>query len=113
MNLKNTNENFGWLSISLHWIMAIALIAMYFVGDYMVGLDYYDKWYKTAPDIHKSTGVIIGFLMLFRLLWNSLQAKPEHVGDDKPIVILMAKSAHYFLYGLVFILVISGYLNDH
>lgn len=110
MSLKNTRETFGWISISLHWIMAIALIAMYFVGDWMVDLDYYSSWYKTAPDYHRAVGVIIGGLMIFRLLWNLLQTKPEHIGDDSPIVKKAAKSAHYVFYLLVFVLVISGYL---
>ncbi|MCL4115185.1 UNVERIFIED_CONTAM: hypothetical protein GTU68_035915 [Idotea baltica] len=83
---------------------------MYFVGDYMVGLDYYDTWYHRAPGIHKAAGVIIGVLMILRLLWNALQTKPRHVGDDKAVVKLMAKSAHYVLYLLVFLMVISGYL---
>jgi len=109
-NFKNTSNSFGWVTISLHWVLAFALIGMYFLGDYMVDLDYYDQWYKSAPDIHRSIGVIIGSLMLLRLLWNTFQTKPEHVGDDKPAVKLMAKSAHYILYALVFVLVISGYL---
>lgn len=109
-NLKNTRENFGWVSVSLHWIMAIGLIAMYFLGDYMVDLDYYDEWYKDAPDIHKSTGVIIGGLMLARLLWNQLQAKPVHLNPKTVRINMMASVAHYVLYLSVFVLVISGYL---
>lgn len=108
--LTNTKTEFGWLTIGLHWLLAIALIAMYFLGDYMVELGYYDTWYHRAPEIHKEVGVLIGSLMLFRLLWNAFQTKPEHVGNDKPTVKIMAKSAHYFLYALVFVLVISGYL---
>ena len=108
--LTNTKTDFGLLAIGLHWLLAIALIAMYFLGDYMVELGYYDTWYHRAPQIHKEVGVLIGSLMVFRLLWNFFQTKPEHVGDDKPIVKLMAKAAHFFLYVLVFALVISGYL---
>lgn len=110
MALKNTSDSFGWVSISLHWIMAIALIAMYFVGDYMVGLDYYSQWYKTAPDTHKSVGVIIGILMLFRLLWNSLQAKPRHLNPDSVRKNKLASATHYFFYLIVFVMVVSGYL---
>ena len=109
-SLKNTRESFGWVSISLHWIMAIALIAMYFLGDYMVGLEYYDSWYHRAPEIHKEIGVLLGFVMILRLLWNSLQSKPIPLGEGNPRLKLMAKLAHSALYALVFLLVISGYL---
>jgi len=108
--LFNSVERYGWVSILLHWLIAIVLIAMYFVGDYMVELDYYDTWYHRAPQIHKEVGVVIGVLMVFRLLWNALQASPHHVGNNKAVVKFMAKSAHFFLYALVFLLVVSGYL---
>ena len=108
--LTNTKMEFGWLSIGLHWLLAIGLIAMYFIGDYMVDLDYYDAWYHRAPEIHKEVGVVIGSLMVLRLLWNLFQTKPEHIGNDKPIVKSMAKATHYIFYALVFLLVISGYL---
>ena len=108
--LRNTRDSFGWISISLHWLMAIALISMYFVGDWMVGLDYYDKWYKSAPDLHKSFGVIIGALMLARLLWNLLQAKPQHLDPNSKRMNMMASTAHYVFYLAVFVIVVSGYL---
>ncbi|WP_299876590.1 cytochrome b [uncultured Cocleimonas sp.] len=109
-SLTNTKDSFGWVSISLHWLMAVALIAMYFVGDWMVGLDYYDKWYKDAPYIHKSIGVIIGLLMLARLLWNVLQAKPTYLDVKSTVMNMMASLTHYFFYLMVFIMVVSGYL---
>ncbi len=108
--LKNTRDSFGWVTISLHWIMAVGLIAMYFLGDYMVGLDYYDKWYKDAPEIHKGVGFIIGVLMMLRLLWNQMQEKPQHLDPNTVRMNWMASAAHYMFYLLVFVLVVSGYL---
>jgi len=110
MRLKNTKENFGWVSIILHWLMAIVLIAMYFVGDWMVDLDYYNKWYKTAPDIHRAVGVIIACFMIFRLLWNTLQVKPVHLNPETTRKNRLATIMHYTFYLLVFVLVVSGYL---
>ena len=109
-NLVNTAERYGWITIVIHWIMAIALIAMYFLGDYMVDLEYYDKWYHRAPEIHKEIGVVLGIAMILRLLWNSIQSKPMPLDLTKPRINFMAKLAHYALYALVFFLVISGYL---
>ena len=108
--LKNTRESFGWISISLHWLMAVGLIAMYFLGDYMVGLDYYDKWYKDAPEIHKGAGFIIGVSMVLRLLWNQMQEKPQHLDPKTVRMNWMASAAHYMFYLLVLVLVVSGYL---
>ncbi len=109
-SLINTREHYGWVSIVIHWIMAVALIAMYFLGDYMVELEYYDKWYHRAPELHKEIGVILGIAMIMRLLWNSLQSKPTPLDLTKPRINLMAKLTHYAFYALVVFLVISGYL---
>lgn len=109
-HLVNSKTRFGWVSIILHWTSAVTLIGLYFSGDYMVELGYYDIWYNRAPQIHKEVGVIIGLLMVFRLLWNTLQTKPKAIGNDKPIIKLLVHLAHYLLYALVFILIISGYL---
>lgn len=108
--ISNSFEDYGYLSIVLHWLLAIVLIAMYFAGDYMVGLDYYDTWYHRLPAIHKEVGVVIGVLMVFRLLWNFFQESPQYLGKDNSKMKLIAKSAHYFLYLAVFLMVLSGYL---
>ncbi|PID47621.1 MAG: cytochrome b [Proteobacteria bacterium] len=110
MSLTNTRENFGWVSIGLHWLLAVALIAMYFVGDWMVGLDYYSPWYKVAPDLHRSVGVLVGALMVMRLLWNHIQVRPEPLGHQSPLMRRLATAAHHLLYLMVFIIVVSGYL---
>jgi len=76
----------------------------------MVDLGYYDTWYHRAPQIHKEVGVTIGLLMILRLVWNLCQVTPEAIGLEKPVIKLLAKTAHYVLYALVFVIVISGYL---
>ena len=109
-SLINTSNQYGWVSILLHWSMAIALIGMYLLGDYMVGLDYYDSWYHTAPALHKAVGVIIGLLIIFRIAWNAFQSKPEQLGDHSKLLSVLAKLGHLSLYLLMILLVISGYL---
>jgi len=108
-NLLNSVKHYGWISILLHWSMAFALISMYFLGDYMVELDYYDTWYHKAPALHKAVGVVIGLVLVFRLVWNFSQNKPDPL-DSNPRVIALAKLGHLALYLLIILLIISGYL---
>jgi len=109
-NWKNSQQHFGWVSIVLHWSMAILLIAMYFIGDYMVELDYYDTWYHKAPALHKAAGVLLIMLLIFRFVWNYVQAKPQSLQPEKTLQNQLARLGHLGLYGLVLILGISGYL---
>lgn len=106
----NTSHHFGWLSILLHWSMAILLIGMYFLGDYMVGLDYYDDWYHQAPALHKAVGILLLFLLMIRFVWNTTQAHPQALKPERIWQNRLARMGHLGLYGLVIILGVSGYL---
>lgn len=111
MPLRNSTRAYGWVSILLHWLMAVALIGMYVVGTYMVDLDYYDKLYHTLPTLHKATGVVLGGLLLVRLAWVYTQPRPLPSGGNAPAFTHLAgKLGHGALYGLLVIMLISGYL---
>ena len=68
--LKNSVSAYGWAAIILHWLTALAIIALFALGLWMVGLTYYSPWYNTAPDIHRSIGIL---LMLLTFLMNIFQ----------------------------------------
>lgn len=107
--LKNSQHQYGWVSITLHWFMALAFIAMYFVGDWMVELDYYDSWYHRAPHLHKSVGIVLVALMVIRFVWNKSQPKPEEQGSNRWMN-RFAWLGHQGFYLFVLLLFISGYL---
>lgn len=108
-HLLNSTSHYGYISIVLHWLMAFVLIGMYVVGNYMVDLDYYDTWYHQAPALHKATGIILGFALVFRIIWNYTQKKPASF-EKKPILMTVAKLGHLALYLFIISLTISGYL---
>lgn len=108
MQITNTTKSYGWVSIILHWILALGIIGLFASGVWMVDLDYYSTWYHQAPWIHKSFGIIVVFAMLLRFLWNRLQSQPE--GLDTKAMNAVAHFVHSVLYLLVLLLGVSGYL---
>lgn len=108
MQITNNQNTYGWVSIFLHWVLALSIFGLFALGVWMVDLDYYSTWYHDAPNIHKSIGVLVISAMLFRFLWNQFNSKPA--GLDSPSLNLAAKSAHSLMYLLVFALGVSGYL---
>ena len=66
--LFNTKERYGWFSISLHWLVALTVFGLFGLGFWMVELNYYSEWYRTAPDIHKSVGILLAVVMLVRVV---------------------------------------------
>lgn len=108
MTLKNTPQAYGWVSITIHWLMAIAIFAMFGLGLWMTGLGYYDSWYHKAPDLHKSIGMLLLFMLLFRLFWRLLNSRPQLLGAPwEQSVALAVHRSHYLL---LFAVTVTGYL---
>ena len=76
MSWYNTQYKWGWITIFIHWLTAITVIALFVLGTWMVDLSYYDSCYRSAPHIHKSIGILLFFLTLFRMLWVFCRVKP-------------------------------------
>ena len=95
--IRNTLQQYGWLSIIFHWLMALAFIAMYALGLYMVDLDYYDSLYHQAPSWHKSTGILLVSLMLMRFIWNRSQTRPSDLGTHV-MLNRIAHAIHHLFY---------------
>lgn len=108
--LKNTENSYGVISILLHWLMAIAIIATFALGLWMVELDYYSEWYKTAPDFHRSTGILIVIALVFRFIWRLSNTIPKSQPNLKNWEVKAANFVHYLIYLLVVLIVLTGYL---
>lgn len=107
--LGNSEARYGWVSIILHWGLAVAILAMFVLGVWMVELDYYSPWYHPAPVWHKAAGVLIVGLMGVRWAWLRLNPRVAPLAHA-PWELVLAKSVHGALYVAVVALGVSGYL---
>lgn len=103
------DRSYGLFSVILHWLLAVALIALYFSGDYMVTLDYYHSWYHRAPELHKSFGMVVGGLMIVRFIWNKYRGHLQ-LSYPREKINISAYLVHHLFYLLVLLLVLTGYL---
>jgi cytochrome b561 len=108
LNWRNTTESYGMVSIVLHWLVAVAVIALFGLGLWMVGLTYYHPWYREAPHIHKSAGLLLFGVMVIRLAWRYANPRPRLLGTR--LEIRAAVTVHLLMYALVFASLVSGYL---
>ncbi|AVJ57178.1 cytochrome b [Idiomarina sp. OT37-5b] len=106
--LKNTTNQYGWVSIVIHWTTALVVIAMFALGWWMLTLTYYDEWYRLGPWWHKSIGILLLALTLFRLLWKVAVGVPNP--DGKRWEQKAAKLGHGALYFMLFVVMLSGYM---
>ena len=110
MMLLNTKTSYGLVAIGLHWLSAVAVIGLFAVGFWMVDLTYYSEWYKTAPHLHKSIGLLLLLATLVRIFWRLFTAKPEGVVTHKRWEKSVSHITHYALYVLLLVIMFSGYL---
>lgn len=110
MQVRNTSSRFGVISIGMHWLIAVAVFGLFALGYWMVDLSYYDDWYRTAPHIHRSIGILLLIVMVLRLTWRFINPAPRPLPNHSRFEVFAAHSAHLLLYVLIFVAMISGYL---
>ena len=104
----NSRSSYGWVSIALHWLMALGIFGIFGLGLYMVELTYYDAWYRGSLDLHKSIGLTLLIVWIIRITWRWINTNPEISGG--PIEKKAAHYVHLLLYGVMLALMITGYL---
>lgn len=108
--LRNTESSYGLIAILLHWLVAVAILGMFALGLWMVGLGYYDPWYRRAPEIHKGIGVLLFLTLVLRLGWRFANPPPRPLPSHSQLEVRAARAAHLLLYLLLFAVMVSGYL---
>lgn len=106
--LRNTSHSYGLIAIAIHWLMAVAIFGMFALGLWMVELEYYNRWYHDAPYLHKAVGMLLLFMLIFRLIWRVVNIRPKLAGKMwEQAIALLVHRMHYLL---LFTLTITGYL---
>ncbi|GEK77317.1 cytochrome b [Pseudoalteromonas atlantica] len=106
---KNTPTSYGLIAITLHWLMAFIVFGLFGLGLYMVELTYYDSWYKGSLDLHKSIGITLAAVLIFRILWRVSSPKPRPLSQNKTVNHI-AHTAHIVMYLILAVIVVAGYL---
>lgn len=106
----NSRHGYGRVSITLHWVIAIAIVGLFALGLWMTGLSYAHPWYTYAPFIHESVGMIVLALIGLRLVWRVATVTPPLEPGMPAWERVGALGAHWTMYALMVIVVVSGYL---
>lgn len=93
---------------ALHWLMAVALIAVFALGLWMVAQPLMVRL-KTVP-LHKSIGVVVFLLALARLAWRMTHPAPPLPASMPRWERVAATAAHHLLYLLMLAVPLSGWL---
>jgi cytochrome b561 len=106
MQLANTKTGYGWAAILLHWLAAIAVVAMFLIGEQFEDLPRGPE--KSAlMGLHIGLGVLVAPLLLARVSSSLIQKKPEAL-PQHPLLALLSSIVHYGLLAAIVVLVVTG-----
>ena len=111
MSLENTAQRWGSLSKSLHWLIAVLILALGIVGLVMGEFPKTPKYFWIYT-MHKSIGITVLVLVVVRLVWRLYAGAPEPVPGTPSWQERIASATHWLLYVLMFAIPLSGWLYD-
>ncbi|EKT4522550.1 cytochrome b [Pseudomonas putida] len=91
----------------VHWLMAVLILAMLFIGVSMVG-DLSPR-HPLLVELHKATGLTLLVLVVLRIALRLTLPHPPLPRDIPPIQRLAAGASHLLLYGLMLAMPLLGW----
>ena len=107
MGLKNTTADYGSLARALHWLVAIGLFALIYLGLEQAGMERGDEKDRIRF-IHASIAAITLILMTVRIVWRFMNEVPAHPDGMPGWQRIISSVVHWGLYVSVFAQLIVG-----
>ena len=115
MAITNSRTRYGTVAMTLHWLIALAILTN--IG---LGLYHADFVPDNAPpdvekfgfqilQLHKSIGLTVLVLSVARLLWRLVNPVPPLPDGMSPILRFVAHATHFLLYFLIIAIPLSGW----
>ena len=106
-------DRYTAIAVTLHWLIALAIVGMIFAGWWMTSAIDDPKTKVTAfrvYQVHKSTGLTILMLSLFRLAWRLMHKVPPLPEGMPAWEKLGARASHILFYVIMIVMPLSGWL---
>src|SRR5437868_2685070 len=108
MALRNTDLAYGSIAKTFHWAIAIIIIGLLTVGLIMADMPVSPDKFKLYG-LHKSFGITVLLLALFRLGWKAANHSPLLPDTLNRLEKFLAHAGHGILYVLMFAMPLSGW----
>ncbi len=93
-----------------HWLVALGIAANFLIVWTVDSLP--EASQRPMINLHKSIGLTVLGLAIMRLLWRYANPPPPMPADYRPWERALAHAAHYSLYGLIFLMPLTGWIHD-
>ena len=104
------SERYTSVAITLHWVIALAILGMIFGGWYMTDLPDGAPGQYFLFQMHKSVGITILLLTIARIIWRVMNPPPALPNDMSGLEKTASHLVHIGFYGLMILLPLTGWL---
>ena len=108
-----SQHTYNRVAIILHWVLALALIGQFGFGLWMEEIP------KDPPgvrafwfNLHKSFGLVIGLVVLWRMGWRITQSVPPEMPGTPFWQAKLAQVTHGLMYLVMLAIPVSGFLGS-
>jgi cytochrome b561 len=106
---RESERRYGLVAKTLHWVVALLIVALIPLGWYMIRLDYYDPWSHDTLEFHKALGMVVLLLASILVSWQIARYRTRNPVPRKRWEALAAKTTHTLLYALMLVVPATGY----
>jgi cytochrome b561 len=107
------DSNYTRTSIFLHWLIALCIFGQILFGWYLEEIPRGTPDRSWFVNLHKSIGLTLGLLILFRLYWRLSHTPPALPNFIPAWQRIAANVSHSLLYACMLIMPISGYVASN
>lgn len=106
-------DRYTRVALVLHWLLAIFILGQIAFGWVLTDVPRGVPARTFYVNLHKSTGLTIGLVILFRLYWRLSHQPPPLPGVVPPWEQRIARISHYALYACMLLMPLTGYIASN
>jgi cytochrome b561 len=107
------NDRYTRTAVFLHWLLVIGLFCQIGFGWYLQTVPRGSSARTIDVNLHKSTGIVLALLILFRLYWRLTHTPPAYPITMPGWERASATWSHILLYACMILMPLSGYLASN
>jgi cytochrome b561 len=111
--MESTPDRYTTVAIILHWLIALLILGQIAFGWYLEEIPRGTPDRTIFVNLHKSTGVTLGLLIVVRLYWRLRHPPPGFPADMPAWERIAARVSHGALYACMLIMPLTGYLASN
>jgi cytochrome b561 len=106
MAMRDTATGYGWLSIVLHWLTAVIVVVMLYLGSSIGGLEGEER--NRALVLHTSVAMTTYLILWLRVAWRFVSHHPGPLHAQGALFFLIGKIVHMATLVALTFMLISG-----